>query len=516
MGVMDSSFSLIISDVLTGKSLSALTSFFANAESMITVGSSGFGHAQISWKNYRGSLTGSELESVVKNIYEKTMSPIRQSTSLQGYIARWECILEGRKILSFFENINQSIEQKINQHSFLASAVNKIKNGGIFYASFQKDLAADEQKYSQLKVRELFSSYKLQEVTEFLSGACIKLNFEDINLTTDGRVVGQPKLSFKNIKGLLTCEQLDSRVTSAYKEMMEKCQNKAAKKHVLELGKRLVSTLSQIHFGVSAKTRKNYPLYKDDQDILNQFERLIKTHENLYEQAYPQIHKVLKEKNLFELSQVLLNANIKINRSEKSIKYSINECDDLVEFSFLYSCVSGAYTRAKNSERSNDLISSRKNINLIKKLIPLLERLMDPRFYVGPDLVESYNVSKEKLNNLSRIVDQHDWDLYTKELLNGFEFMGFNFGGFFDGTSFPSSANQNAHAHNTSSLPAQTNSSGINEAYKTLGLSLGASQEEINKAYRKLAVKWHPDKNKDPKATEKFQKIQSAYQLLKA
>ncbi len=51
--------------------------------------------------------------------------------------------------------------------------------------------------------------------------------------------------------------------------------------------------------------------------------------------------------------------------------------------------------------------------------------------------------------------------------------------------------------------------------YKTLGVSKGASQEEIKKAYRKLAVKYHPDKNAGDKAAEeKFKTISEAYAVL--
>lgn len=51
--------------------------------------------------------------------------------------------------------------------------------------------------------------------------------------------------------------------------------------------------------------------------------------------------------------------------------------------------------------------------------------------------------------------------------------------------------------------------------YATLGISKSATDEEIKKAYRKLAIKYHPDRNPGNKqAEEKFKKISIAYEVL--
>ncbi|MEC7870421.1 MAG: J domain-containing protein [Bacteroidota bacterium] len=50
--------------------------------------------------------------------------------------------------------------------------------------------------------------------------------------------------------------------------------------------------------------------------------------------------------------------------------------------------------------------------------------------------------------------------------------------------------------------------------YETLGVSKTATQDEIKKAYRKLAMKYHPDRNDSKAASEHFKKVTEAYETL--
>jgi len=50
--------------------------------------------------------------------------------------------------------------------------------------------------------------------------------------------------------------------------------------------------------------------------------------------------------------------------------------------------------------------------------------------------------------------------------------------------------------------------------YDVLGVSKTASAAELKAAYRKLALEWHPDRNKSPDAEQKFKDINEAYQVL--
>ena len=51
--------------------------------------------------------------------------------------------------------------------------------------------------------------------------------------------------------------------------------------------------------------------------------------------------------------------------------------------------------------------------------------------------------------------------------------------------------------------------------YEVLGVNRDSSEDDIKKAYRKLAMKYHPDRNPDnPKAEEHFKEAKEAYEIL--
>eukprot|EP01012_Entosiphon_sulcatum_P066322 TRINITY_DN9550_c0_g1_i1.p1 TRINITY_DN9550_c0_g1~~TRINITY_DN9550_c0_g1_i1.p1 ORF type:complete len:470 (+),score=110.18 TRINITY_DN9550_c0_g1_i1:132-1541(+) len=76
-------------------------------------------------------------------------------------------------------------------------------------------------------------------------------------------------------------------------------------------------------------------------------------------------------------------------------------------------------------------------------------------------------------------------------------------------------AEANGSAESALSPPRLTSRESDDETlYDCLGVEETASKDEIVKAFRKLAIKYHPDKNPDPEAAEIFKKLQNAYDIL--
>jgi len=63
-------------------------------------------------------------------------------------------------------------------------------------------------------------------------------------------------------------------------------------------------------------------------------------------------------------------------------------------------------------------------------------------------------------------------------------------------------------------LPAPSFMATKRDYYEVLGVTKTALLADIKKAYRKLALEWHPDRNKAPNANEKFKEINEAYAVL--
>src|SRR3989442_9246080 len=61
----------------------------------------------------------------------------------------------------------------------------------------------------------------------------------------------------------------------------------------------------------------------------------------------------------------------------------------------------------------------------------------------------------------------------------------------------------------------ETKSMAKRDYYEVLGVNRDASEEDLKKSYRRLAMKWHPDRNpENPRAEEHFKEAKEAYEVL--
>ncbi|KAL2083585.1 hypothetical protein ACEWY4_021358 [Coilia grayii] len=75
-------------------------------------------------------------------------------------------------------------------------------------------------------------------------------------------------------------------------------------------------------------------------------------------------------------------------------------------------------------------------------------------------------------------------------------------------------ATDSAKAYTSEQLDAVKRIKNCKNYYEILGVSKEAAEDDLKKAYRKLALKFHPDKNHAPGATEAFKAIGNAYAVL--
>ncbi|XP_069548801.1 dnaJ homolog subfamily B member 12a [Brachyistius frenatus] len=78
----------------------------------------------------------------------------------------------------------------------------------------------------------------------------------------------------------------------------------------------------------------------------------------------------------------------------------------------------------------------------------------------------------------------------------------------------PQGASESAKSFTAEQLEAVRKIKSCKDYYQILGVEKSASEEDLKKAYRKLALKFHPDKNHAPGATEAFKAIGNAYAVL--
>jgi tetratricopeptide (TPR) repeat protein len=111
--------------------------------------------------------------------------------------------------------------------------------------------------------------------------------------------------------------------------------------------------------------------------------------------------------------------------------------------------------------------------------------------------------------------DDENWEDFGQEKESFYQrFRGDDFG-----TGGSSSSNSGGRFHRRNTAPpggaGLRGAGGVNDHYSTLGVARNATEKDIKVAYRKLALKFHPDKNKAAGAEDTFKAVSAAYDVLK-
>lgn len=160
------------------------------------------------------------------------------------------------------------------------------------------------------------------------------------------------------------------------------------------------------------------------------------------------------------------------------------------------------YSISSNEVKSSDNNLSMGNLDILPNDIK--KEILD-KIFKDPDLGNKSLEELIKIKNLTS-TSKATYDFIKKNYINEFNNLNYMI------NNYPIIFL--TKLKNIGLKDSENISTKMDKAYKILGLPNNANQIEIKNAYKKLALKWHPDKNKNFESTEIFQIIKKAYEIL--